>query len=116
MNNKKDKNDISGFEELLEDYIITESSKSKSKDLSEIKNFDSFELERFLEIENERLKNIESFFTKKIPNRINFSQTEKLLKIQEKRIEEVKDKLEQKIDHADSIFMKNLSRIFDHNF
>ena len=116
MNIKKDKNELSGFEELLEDYISTESSKTKTKELNEAKNFDSFELERFLELENERLSNIESFFTKKIPNKINFSQAEKLIKIQESRIEEVKAKIENKIDNPESIIMKNLAKIFDHNF
>lgn len=116
MNNKKDKNDLSGFEELFEDYISTESSKTKIRDSNEGKNFDSFELERFLEIENERLSNIESFFTKKIPNKINFSQAEQLLKVQESRIEEIRAIIEKKIDHSESIFMKNLAKIFDYNF
>jgi hypothetical protein len=116
MNNKKDKNDLSGFEELLEDFVSTENSKQLKREISESKNFDNFELERYLEIENERLSNLESFFTKKIPNKLNFSQSEKLSKIQTKRIEEIKEKINQKIDNFDSTLNRNLSKLFDHIF
>ena len=116
MDNKKDKIDLGGFEELFEDYISTEKAKSQLRESKDSKDNDSFELERFLEIENERLTNIETFFTKKIPNKIHFPQSEKLLKIQECRIEEVKNKVLLKIDRQDSVILKNLAKIFDHNF
>ena len=77
---------LNGFEEVFEDYVISEDYKELERlNREKSKAGEQYELLYFLEQENARLTAIEIFLTKKISLRTNFSQTEKLLKIQSDR-------------------------------
>ena len=76
---------LKGFEDVFEDYVKSEDYKEiERKDRDNNKVGEQYELQYFLEQENDRLSALESFLTKKIPLRLNFSQTEKLILIQMK--------------------------------
>lgn len=108
---------ISGFEQLLEQYLNEEDKKENErlKNNSKSENY-NYDLIDYLEVENNRLSKIENFFTKKIPIKINFSQDEKLLLIQKEKKHKLKEKI---LDHLltfDSPLMLNASQMFNSHF
>lgn len=117
MKNKKNKTTSKGFEELIEVYLSTEdylASVKKEQDLN--RNYDQYELQQFLELENIRLGKLESFFTKKIPAKKNFSQTEKLIIHQQERKSEILEKSVPQICKLNSTLQLNLNELFNAHF
>ena len=108
---------LNGFEEVFEDYVISEDYKELERlNREKSKAGEQYELLYFLEQENARLTAIEIFLTKKISLRTNFSQTEKLLKIQSDRKKILKEKLLIEIKILNSNFQKNISHFFNSHF
>lgn len=108
---------LKGFEDVFEDYV--ESEEYKDLDRRERENSkvgEQYELQVFLEQENERLTSLEVFLTKKISLKTNFSQTDKLIKLQIDRKTLLKAKLLEELKKSDSIFQKNLAQFFNSHF
>ncbi len=115
--NKKKIPGINGFEELFEVYQNKdEYLQNKKAEQDNGRNNEQYELQHFLEQENTRLSNLESFFTKKIPAKTNFSQTEKLIQVQKDRILELNNKLHNTISKPNSPIQQNLAQIFNAHF
>ncbi len=107
--NKINKN---GFEDIFEEII----EKDTIKDKEELIIAEKQELQTFLEQEQVRLIKLENFLAVKIGNKVNFSQSEKLIKTQSKRKKELRRQIAQVISKPDSIFYKNLVQMFNSHF
>lgn len=110
-------NNLKGFEEVYEDFVKSEEYKdNERKERETARAGEQYELQHFLEQENNRLKSLETFLSKKISLKINFSQTEKLILVQQKRKRELKDKLTESMKKTDSQFQKNLAQLMNSHF
>jgi len=110
-------NNLKGFEEVYEDFVKSEEYKdNERKERETARAGEQYELQHFLELENNRLKALETFLSKKISLKINFSQTEKLLLVQLKRKNELKDKLTETMKRPDSHLQKNLAQLLNSHF
>lgn len=108
---------IKGFEDVFEDYVESEEFKDRERRQSDgQKNGEQHELQHFLEQENARLSGLESFLTRKIPLKLNFSQTDKLLHIQNERKRVLREKLVPECLRLDSPLQKNLAAFFNSHF
>lgn len=108
---------LKGFEDVFEDYINSEDYKeTEKKEREKNKLGEQYELQRFLEQENDRLSAIENFYTKKIPLKINFSQTDKLIQTQLDRKKILQDKIIDESLKLDSTFQKNLAQLLNSHF
>lgn len=108
---------LKGFEDVFEDYVKSEEYKdNERKEREANKAGEQYELQHFLEQENDRLSSLEIFFTKKIPLKMNFSQTEKLTVIQMERKRILKEKLSSDLTKLDSHFQKNLAQLINSHF
>lgn len=108
---------LKGFEDVFEDYVKSEDYKDlERKEREAAKVGEQYELQHFLEQENDRLSSLESFFTKKIPLKMNFSQTEKLILMQMERKRALREKLEDEIVKLDSHLQKNLANLMNSHF
>ncbi len=108
---------LKGFEDVFEDYVKSEEYKDlERKERESSRVGEQYELQHFLEQENMRLKSLESFLTKKIPLKVNFSQTEKLILIQMNRKQELKEKLIPIMKKLDSPLQKNLAQLINSHF
>jgi hypothetical protein len=109
--------DIKGFEDIFQEYVDSEEEKDKRRlEKNAAKSTENYELQNFLEEEHNRLTNIEVFYTKKMPAKINFSQTDKLLVEQLKKKNVLHSKLEIEFSKSDSQLQKNLSQMFNSHF
>jgi hypothetical protein len=109
--------DIKGFEDIFQEYVDSEEEKDKRRlEKNAAKSTENYELQNFLEEEHNRLTNIEVFYTKKMPAKINFSQTDKLLVEQLKKKNVLLIKLEVEFSKPDSQLQKNLSQMFNSHF
>ena len=108
---------LKGFEDVFEDYVQSEEYKeNERRDRENSKVGEQYELLHFLEQENLRLSSLETFFTKKIPLKINFSQTSKLTLIQIDRKKFIKEKLINQLRNLDSELQRNLSSLMNSHF
>ena len=108
---------LKGFEDVFEDYVKSEEYKdNERKERENAKVGEQYELQHFLEQENSRLSALEVFFTKKIPLKMNFSQTEKLTLHQMQRKTVLKEKLNDEIVKLDSQLQKNLAHLMNSHF
>ena len=108
---------LKGFEDVFEDYIQSEEFKeNERKERDKARTGEQYELQHFLEQENDRLTGLEIFLTKKIPLKINFSQTDKLIKHQRERKKTIKNKLTVELGKLDSSLQKNLAYFFNAHF
>jgi hypothetical protein len=108
------KKDISGFEEIFEDYLDDQKLRERKHDRS--KKHETYDLQTFLEEENDRLVSLELFLTKKLPSKINFSQTEQLIVEQLRRKNYITEKLLESFGESESLLTKNLSQLFNSHF
>ena len=125
MNKKMGNNNLSkeviknlkGFEDVFEDYVGSEEYKeAERREQEKNKIGEQYELQHFLEQENDRLTGLETFLTKKIPLNTNFSQTEKLIKVQRERKKILKEKLITETKKLESKLQKNLGQFFNSHF
>lgn len=108
---------LKGFEDVFEDYVKSEDYKEiERKERENSKVGEQYELQHFLEQENDRLSALEIFLTKKIPLKMNFSQTEKLILIQIERKAVLKEKISDELSKLDSAFQKNLAHMMNSHF
>lgn len=108
---------LKGFEDVFEDYLKSEDYKEQErKEREGTRAGEQYELQHFLEQENMRLRSLENFLTKKIPLKVNFSQSQKLLALQRLRKREVKEKLIQSMKKLDSHVQKNLAQLINSHF
>lgn len=108
---------LKGFEDVFEDYVKSEDYKEiERKERDNSKVGEQYELQHFLEQENARLSALEVFLTKKIPLKMNFSQTEKLILLQMERKAVLKEKLSDEFIKLDSVFQKNLAQMMNSHF
>ena len=108
---------LKGFEDVFEDYVKSEDYKEiERKERENSKVGEQYELQHFLEQENARLSALEVFLTKKIPLKMNFSQTEKLILLQMERKAVLKEKLSDELIKLDSVFQKNLAQMMNSHF
>lgn len=108
---------LKGFEDVFEDYVESEEYKDRERRQNENQKVgEQYELQHFLEQENARLTGLENFLTKKIPIKMNFSQTEKLIKVQNDRKNLLRDKLLPELKQLDSALQKNLAAFFNSHF
>lgn len=108
---------LKGFEDVFEDYVKSEEYKDlERKERENSKVGEQYELQHFLEQENDRLSALEIFLTKKIPLKMNFSQTEKLILVQMERKRLLKEKLGQELTRLDSPLQKNLAQLINSHF
>jgi hypothetical protein len=109
--------ELKGFEEIFQDFVESEEEKERMRALKDgQRNGETYELQNFLEEENARLSNIENFFTKKVPAKLNFSQTERLIIEQMRRKNFLKDTLVIELQKENSLTMKNLAQLFNAHF
>lgn len=108
---------LKGFEDVFEDYVNSEEYKeNERKERENSKVGEQYELQHFLEQENARLSALEIFLTKKIPLKMNFSQTEKLILVQMERKSVLKEKLSDEMIKLDSAFQKNMAQLVNSHF
>lgn len=108
---------LKGFEDVFEDYVKSEDYKDhERKERENTKVGEQYELQHFLEQENARLSALEIFLTKKIPLKMNFSQTEKLILIQMERKKILKEKISDEVIKLDSPLQKNLAHLMNAHF
>jgi hypothetical protein len=108
---------LKGFEDIFEEYVKSEEYRdSERKERENSKAGEQYELQHFLEQENLRLSGLENFFTKKIPLKVNFSQTSKLTLLQMERKKELKGKLSSSLLKLDSELQKNLASLLNSHF
>jgi hypothetical protein len=108
---------LKGFEDVFEDYVKSEDYKEiERKERENSKVGEIYELQHFLEEENARLSALETFLTKKIPLKINFSQTEKLILLQMERKKVLREKLASDFTKLDSPLQKNLAYLLNSHF
>lgn len=108
---------LKGFEDVFEDYVESEEYKEfERKNRDNTKVGEQYELQHFLEQENARLTSLEVFLTKKISLKINFSQTDKLLALQNDKKRALKEKLSTEFKKFDSSIQRNLAQIFNSHF
>lgn len=108
---------LKGFEDVFEDYVKSEEYKEiERKERENSRVGEQYELQHFLEQENMRLRSLETFLTKKIPLKVNFSQTEKLILLQMDRKRELKERLIQSMKKLDSPLQKNLAQLINSHF
>ena len=109
--------ELKGFEDIFEDYVENEEEKERRRiEKTSAKSTENYELQNFLEEENSRLSNIESFFTKKIPAKVNFSQTENLILEQMRKKMILTEKLIAEFSRTEGQLQKNLSAMFNAHF
>jgi hypothetical protein len=118
MKNKKNNNNgLKGFEEIFEVYLNTDEELARARrEQDPNRNYDMYELQQFLEQENIRLGLIEKFLTKKIPAKINFSQTQKLIAHQVDRRKNLLEKTIPAINKLSSALQQNMSQLFNAHF
>jgi hypothetical protein len=108
---------LKGFEDVFEDYVKSEEYKeNERKERENTKVGEQYELQHFLEQENDRLSCLEVFLTKKVPLKINFSQTEKLILQQLERKVYLREKIIDDILKLDSPLQKNLAQLLNSHF
>ena len=108
---------LEGFEDVFEDYVESEDYKDlERKELQKSMAGDKYELQFFLEQENARLTCLEIFLTKKISLKKNFSQTKKLIFLQQERKQKIREKLFSEFIKSDSALQKNLAQFFNTHF
>ncbi len=108
---------LKGFEDVFEDYVKSEEYKDlERKEREHVKIGEQYELQHFLEQENMRLKAMETFLTKKIPLKVHFSQTEKLILAQLTRKRELKSKMSENFKKLDCPLQKNLAQLLNAHF
>lgn len=108
---------LKGFEEVFEDYVESAEFKDRERRQNENQRVgEQYELQHFLEQENARLTCLETFLTKKVPLKLNFSQTDKLIKVQLERKKVLKEKLLLELKKLDSPLQKNLAALFNAHF
>lgn len=108
---------LKGFEDIFGDYVKSEEYKDHERKEREVaKVGEQYELQHFLEQENDRLSALEVFLTKKIPLKMNFSQTEKLILVQMERKRVLKEKMSAEFTKLDSPLQKNLASLMNAHF
>lgn len=108
---------LKGFEDVFEDYVKSEEYKEiERKERENSRVGEQYELQHFLEQENLRLRSLETFLTKKIPLKVNFSQSEKLTLLQLHRKQELTEKLTTAMKKLDSPLQKNLAQLMNAHF
>ena len=108
---------LKGFEDIFEDYVKSEEFRDNERRERENSRVgEQYELQHFLEQENDRLSGLESFFTKKIPLKVNFSQTPKLTLVQMERKGFLREKLSESLSRPDSHLQKNLAHLLNAHF
>ncbi len=108
---------LKGFESVFEDYVNSEEYKDhERRERDHTKVGEQYELQHFLEQENDRLSALEIFLTKKVPLKMNFSQTEKLILLQMERKKILKEKMNGDLAKLDSPLQKNLAQLMNSHF
>ncbi|NOT78600.1 MAG: hypothetical protein HOP07_06305 [Bacteriovoracaceae bacterium] len=108
---------LKGFEDVFEDYVKSEEYKDvERKERERTKVGEQYELQHFLEQENDRLSGLETFLTKKVTLKMNFSQTDKLIRHQRDRKKLLLDKLGPELIKFDSQLQKNLAQLLNSHF
>lgn len=108
---------LKGFEDVFEDYVESEEFRDKERRQNDNQKVgEQYELQHFLEQENARLTGLENFLTKKIPLKLNFSQTDKLILVQNERKKVLREKLIPEVKRLDSPLQKNLAAFFNAHF
>lgn len=110
-NLKSDKlsEDLRGFEEVFD---LIDNDKDKKKASSE-RYVNPHELLNFLEKENDRLAKLDQFFSDKAPNLLTNPTSQNLCELQEEQIQKIQKDLWRELKKPNSIFLKNLSLLFD---
>lgn len=103
--------DLKGFEEVFD---LLEEEKEKKRSTERYNN--PHELLNFLEKENHRLEKIDVFFSDKATNLITNPTTESLCLAQTENIQRIQDDLWHDLKKPNSIYLKNLSHLFDKVF
>lgn len=101
--------DLQGFEEVFD---LIENDKDKKRSNSE-RFVNPHELLNFLEKENERLSKLDQFFSDKAPNLLLNPTSQNLCEIQEDNIKKIRNDIWRELKKPSSIFLKNLSHLFD---
>lgn len=100
--------DLRGFEEVF-DLLDDERDKKRSSE----RYVNPHELLNFLEKENDRLNKLDLFFSDKAPNLMTNPTTQNLCELQEENIAGIQKELWRELKKPQSIFLKNLSLLFD---
>lgn len=108
---------LKGFEDVFEDYVESEEFKERERRQGDNQKVgEQYELQHFLEQENARLTGLENFLSKKVPLKLNFSQTAKLIQVQSERKKVLREKLSAELKRLDSPLQKNLAQFFNSHF
>jgi coproporphyrinogen III oxidase-like Fe-S oxidoreductase len=111
--NKKSFEDLSGFQDFIDE---TRKEIQVKESLKESKNPKNFDQKAFLSHDEIRLKKLKDLFEKKIPFMNKFNQGDTIIKKQNEEILHFKKNIFQLTDQADSPFRKSLREIFDRFF
>lgn len=113
-NKKKEDNDLSGFEEVMD--LIDHDRKQSEREKHRRAKHDPYELFNFLELENVRLQKLEIFFNDKVQNLTENATTENLCDIQQNQIDQSRKQLWSTLHADESIYLKNLRLLFNKVF
>ncbi len=109
MDNKKNQDDVRGFEE----FIDAEADKSFMGKPQGTKRETSFESFTFLSNDGERLNRVKNLLSEKLPFLSKYGQGEQLLERQKEEIADLREKIFTVSDQKNSPYRRSLAEIFD---
>ncbi len=106
-----DDEDLSGFEEFIEEFepeIQEKKKKGKNKFNSEINSY--------IDDEKKRLSKLSEFFHSKMKNADQYQQSSDLISKQKSFNRVCRERLNKRFQEEDSDFQKNLKQLFENHF
>jgi hypothetical protein len=110
----QESNDLKGFQDYIDD-LASKPSGQKLGNLSK-KAEGQFEHYTFLINDGNRLKKIKQLYGEKINFSANFDQGIKIIQLQKEEIEDLKNKIFDKMNSSNSGYLKSVSEIYDSFF
>lgn len=109
--------ELRGFEDVIDIILDEEEQKERAQTQKEIERYgDTYELYNYLESERERLEKINQFFSLKVANMQEYSQTAYLLAHQKDVRNRGRKELIEELKRENSLFIKQLNILFSKSF
>lgn len=112
----KMKEELKGFEELIEGFLDEQDEQKVKSQLSNDKNYDSYKNYNHLELERERVQKLSSMISRKIPNVIEHNMSGSIVEKLTSYNYNIKEEIVDEVVKFDSIFNKNIRVLFNKAF
>ncbi|EQC46041.1 hypothetical protein [Bacteriovorax sp. Seq25_V] len=112
----KMKEELKGFEELIEGFLDEQEEQKIKSQLSNDKNYDSYKNYNHLELERERVQKLSSMISRKIPNVIEHNMSGSIVEKLTSYNYNIKEEIVDEIKKFDSVFNKNIRVLFNKAF